>query len=309
MAIDLHTHSTASDGTLTPPELVRAGVAAGLSALALTDHDTVAGLDAFIEAAAGTPLRAIAGVEVAATWYGGSLHLVGLFIDHREPGLLSLLARIRGDREIRNRAMVERLNGLGVPVTYEEVQEQAGDELVARPHFAAALVKRGICATRPEAFSRFLATNGPAYVRRFLPMPVEAVAAIHRAGGVAVLAHPLGGSRPVRRGRLRGLVRRMAACGIDAVETLYSDHTADQARTAAEVAAAYGLAQSGGSDFHGETLPGLALGVGRGELCVPEAFLPELEARAARHRLAQPSPEVVGPLPATRRSAGGGKPA
>ena len=284
MAIDLHTHSTASDGTLTPEELVREALAAGLSAVALTDHDTVAGVDAFVAAAQGTPLRAIPGVEIAASWYGGSLHLVGLFIDPREPELLAMLTKVRADREIRNHEMARRLNQLGIPITYEEVWELAGEDLIGRPHFAAALVRRGVCATLGEAFARFLAVNQAAYVRRYLPLPPQAIAAIHRAGGVAVMAHPLGGIDHMPAARLRSLVRRVAALGADAIETVYSDHTPEDVQVARRIAAELNLAESGGSDFHGDNLAGVAIGSGHGDMVVPDSFLPALEARASRWR-------------------------
>jgi len=282
--IDLHTHSRASDGSLEPAEVVGLADRVGLSAIALTDHDTVAGLDGFMRAGQAACVRTIPGVEVGASWYGGSLHLVGLFIDPETPALLDLLIRIREAREQRNLAVITKLNELGVDITYEEVQLQAGPAVVGRPHFAAVLVTKGTCGDGREAFDRYLGKGKPAYVRRYLPLPGEDIAVLHEAGGVVVWAHPLGGKSGVKPARLRQTGRALKRLGLDAVETLYSDYGADQEQVVSRIAHELELLPSGGSDFHGEALAGISLGTGYGALAVPDHFLPALEKRAATLR-------------------------
>ncbi len=279
--IDLHTHSTASDGSVSPSDLVKEAEAAGLTAIALTDHDTVAGLSEFMTAGGSSPVETIPGVELACSWYGGSLHLVGLFVDAGNAQLLRLLEKIRRNRNIRNRRMLEKLAAAGVRLQYEEIQQIAGGEVVGRPHFAAALVQSGHCANFAEAFGKYIGKNCPGYVRRFLPLPAEALRTIHAAGGVAVWAHPCGGTDVSIRGRIRQIARHLQAKGLDGMEVLYSDYTDDQRQLAGEIADQLGLLSSGGSDYHGTNMPGVRLGHGRSRLLVPDEFLEPLRTRAA----------------------------
>jgi predicted metal-dependent phosphoesterase TrpH len=278
--IDLHTHSTASDGTLTPGELVAAACDRGLTALALTDHDTIAGVNEFLAAAQGTPVQAVPGVEIACSWYGASLHLVGLFIDQHDKSLARLLAQIREHRSERNRQILKALNAAGVDLTHEAVCECARGQVIGRPHFAAALVHGGWCKDLQDAFDLFIGKGKSAYVRRFLPLPSEAVRTIHKAGGVVVWAHPLGGAPQSRKKKLRQVTRHLQRIGVDAMEVYYSDYTDFETRRSQEIAEEFGMLLSGGSDFHGGNMPGVELGRGRGRLCVPDEILPALAARA-----------------------------
>jgi predicted metal-dependent phosphoesterase TrpH len=282
--IDLHTHSTASDGTLTPTELVAAACAEGLSAIALTDHDTIAGIDEFLDAAAGSPLRAIPGVEVACSWYGASLHLVGLFIDHHDLSLKRLLERICTHRAERNRLILDALGAAGIDLTHDAVCECARGQVIGRPHFASALVRGGWCRDLQDAFTRFIGKGRPAYIRRFLPLPSEAVRTIHNAGGVAVWAHPLGGAPQSRKKKLRQVTNHLQKIGVDAMEVYYSDYTPAETERSLEIAKEFGMLLSGGSDYHGANMPGVELGRGRGKLCVPDDIVPALAEQAELRR-------------------------
>ena len=279
--LDLHTHSTASDGDLTPTELVNAADAAELSAVALTDHDTVAGLERFNTAGRNARVRTVDGVEIACKWYSGSLHLVGLFLNADTPALRALLERIRNNREIRNRTIAARLNEMGVPIAYDDVKAATEDGMVGRPHFAAKLVEMGYCGSTKEAFDSYLARGCSAYVQRELPLPEEGIATLHAAGSVVIWAHPFGGVAGTRMSRSRQVARELVKHGLDAVEIHYCDYTPAQQAAAKRLAAEFNLLVSGGSDFHGGHLQGIKLGVGYGDLRVPDNILPPLEARAA----------------------------
>lgn len=287
--VDLHTHSSASDGTVSPSGIVELADHAGLRAVALTDHDTVEGLAEFVDAASASRVEAVPGVEIACSWYGGSLHLVGLFIDPHTPGLQRLLQSVIAARGKRNRAMLQRLCELGTHLMWEDVVAAAGGGVIGRPHFARALVERGHCRSKTEAFTRFLATGKPAYVRRFLPLPSAGIGAIHGAGGVAVWAHPLA-FRSVSPARLRHTTQRLKSMGLDALEAFYPDHTPEHEEVALRVAHETGLSISGGSDFHGEITPGIRIGTGAGRLHVPDHVLQVLKDRAEGYRRHRPDP-------------------
>lgn len=279
--IDLHTHSTASDGTLTPSRLAEQANEAGLTALALTDHDTVAGIDEFMAGCRQAGIEGIPGVEFSASWYGGSLHLVGLFIDHFNGPLRELLEEIRRHRARRNETMVAKLNEAGAAITLEELKQEAGGEVVGRPHVAEILVRKRFCPDRKTAFDRWIGTGCPAYVRRFLPLPEDVIGRIHGAGGIAVMAHPFGNPHGETRAKVRKTLKYLAELGLDGVEVYYSDHSPEETADAMMLAREFSLAPSGGSDFHGRTMPGMELGRGRGNLRIADDLLAGLKARAA----------------------------
>jgi hypothetical protein len=281
--IDLHTHSTMSDGTLAPAELARAAAGAGLHAVALTDHDTLAGLEEFHEAARAAGVTAVSGVEMCASWYAGSMHILGLFLHPPHQALDRLLVGIRDNREKRNALIIAKLKALGLEVSYAEATALAGGDVMGRLHIAKALVSRGDCKDLAEAFDRYLGGGKPAYVRRFLPLPEELIHTIHEAGGVAVWAHPLAQVR-TSPAKLRQTARFLKDLGLDAMEVHYPEFTPQETETAAAIAAQVGLLASGGSDFHGEHSPGISLGTGRGTLHVPDDLLAALLARAKTYR-------------------------
>ncbi len=258
MRADLHTHTTASDGTLPPRALVREAARAHLTALAVTDHDSVDGVGEAVEEGARWGIELVPGVELSADVPGTEVHVLGYFVDWHDPVFAQLLRRLRQGRLDRAREMVRRLNELGVPLTVEEVLRQA-DGAVGRPHVARALVAAGHVASFEEAFSRYLARGRPAYVERERFTPEDAVQAVVRAKGVPVLAHPLWGADLER-------VRRLVDCGLRGIEVYYPDHSPQDVRRFLEWAERFGLVATGGSDYHG---PGPASKAPLGSMYVP----------------------------------------
>ena len=273
--IDLHVHSRSSDGSDTPAALAALAAESGLAAVALTDHDTVGGVPEFLEAARAFPqLEAIAGVEISTAFSSRELHIVGLFVDHANPQLGEFLGEMRRNREIRNEAIRIKLNSLGYPLTWDHpALAAAGDTAsVGRPHFARALMENYGFPTMQSVFDKLLKRGCPAYVQRTLPDPVRAFEAIHAAGGVAVWAHPVYRERN-ERAWARRVMKRFAPLGLYAVEGYYSLFGPHETELVTELAAAYRLALSGGSDYHGLNSPNLRIGVGAGGLRVPESLL------------------------------------
>jgi predicted metal-dependent phosphoesterase TrpH len=247
--IDLHTHSTASDGTDSPAELVRNAAAAGLDVVALTDHDTVAG---HAEAAAALPsgLTLVPGAELSCRLDGVSLHMLAYLFDPEEPELARERELVRDDRVPRAKGMVGRLQSLGVPVTWDRVAEIAGDGAVGRPHIATAMVELGVVETVSDAFTaEWIANDGRAYVDKHELDPFEAVRLIKGAGGVAVFAHPLA----AKRGRCvpEPAIAELAAAGLDGVEADHMDHEPDTRARVRAMARDLGLLATGASDYHG----------------------------------------------------------
>jgi predicted metal-dependent phosphoesterase TrpH len=245
--IDLHTHSTASDGLLAPSELVQQARAAGLSVFSITDHDTVAGCAAAADAAAAAGIELVPGIEISAVSDARDVHILGYFVDVESPTLRTFIAGQREERLRRVREMGRRLGDLGCPIDIDPILDAArGGRSVGRPQVAAALMSRGYVATRDEAFARFLEFGAPAFVPRCGASPEQVVGVIHAAGGVASMAHP-------------GLTRRdeiiaaLAAAGLDALEVRHSDHDAATEAKYRAMARDLGLLVTAGSDFHGDT--------------------------------------------------------
>ena len=255
MRTDLHVHSSASDGTDPPAEVMRRAALAGLDVVALTDHDTVAG-HAEARAAAG-PVTLLPGMELSCRLDGRSLHMLAYLFDPGQPTLAAELARIRDDRVLRARAMVDRLADLGVDVSWEQVAAIAGQAVVGRPHIARAMADSGAIASPREAFTRdWIADGGRAYVDRYALDPVRAIGLVQAAGGVTVLAHPRAG----RDTRVTDeQITRLAAAGLAGLEVFHPDQSdAERARLLA-LASDLGLVATGGSDDHG-SLTGYRLG-------------------------------------------------
>ncbi|MFF0781430.1 PHP domain-containing protein [Streptomyces sp. NPDC003720] len=249
MRIDLHCHSTASDGTDTPAELVRNAAAAGLDVVALTDHDTTRG---YAEAIAALPagLTLVTGAELSCRVDGVSMHMLAYLFDPEEPGLLAERELVRDDRVPRAQGMVARLNELGVPVTWEQVERIAAGGSVGRPHVATALVELGVVPTVSDAFTEeWLADGGRAFVEKHETDPFEAVRLVKGAGGVAVFAHPAA----VKRGRTvpESVIAELAAAGLDGIEVDHMDHDADTRARLRGLAGELGLLVTGSSDYHG----------------------------------------------------------
>ncbi|GHD40015.1 PHP domain-containing protein [Streptomyces galbus] len=249
MRIDLHCHSTASDGTDTPAELVRHASAAGLDVVALTDHDTTRG---HAEAIAALPagLTLVTGAELSCRLGGVSMHMLAYLFDPEEPALLAERELVRDDRVPRAKGMVAKLNELGVPVTWEQVARIAGDGSVGRPHVATALVELGVVPTVGDAFTEeWLADGGRAYVAKHETDPFEAIRLVKGAGGVTVFAHPAAS----KRGRTvpESAIAELAAAGLDGIEVDHLDHDADTRAHLRGLAADLGLLVTGSSDYHG----------------------------------------------------------
>lgn len=275
--IDLHTHSVASDGTDDPGTVVARAAAAGLSAVALTDHDTVQGLGDAADAAASHGMRVIPGCELSCDVDRGTLHMIVLFLEGDDGPLQSRLGALRAGRDDRNVRIVEVLRDQGFDITLEEVLVEAGSGSVGRPHVGAVLIRKGYVESMPDAFDAWLAKGRPAYFERERLGPAEAIALAHESGAVTVLAHPLSLERTPED--LDAYIQELAALGLDGMEVEYGRYLPEERRGLLDLARRHGLAPSGGSDYHGAYKPDLAVGVGMGDLAVPDEWLAELESR------------------------------
>ena len=276
--IDLHAHSTFSDGSLSPEALAEAGREAGLSALALTDHDTVDGLPSFMAACGRQPgLTGVPGVEISAEVEKGTLHMLGYFVDPLDTGLCEVLRKSRDSREIRNMEILDRLRRLGMPLEAADVARFSGEQVAGRPHIAQAMLAKGYVQTFREAFDRFLGRGREAYANRFRLLPEESIALIRDAGGVPVLAHPF--TLYLRGPKLGAFVATLKDAGLEGMEIYYPEHDKRRRRRYAALARELDLVATGGTDFHGVITPGIRLGKGRGKLNVPDQVLDELAAR------------------------------
>lgn len=280
MAVDLHSHSVVSDGSEPPAEVVRLAADAGLHAIALTDHDVLAGLEDAHKAAARYEVELIPGVELSLDWstladdadQRGGMHLVVLWLDDEPGPLQDRLADLRMGRDDRNRTILERLSQLGFDVPMDEVMARAGAGSVGRPHIAGVMVDRGYVPDVASAFDLYLAHGAPAYVPRSRLTPETAIRLSRESGGVPILAHPhtLGYERDNDLERVVGHLRELGLVGL---ESHHSAVEPDRRRLLRRLAARLGLLPSGGSDFHGSYKPGILIGVGCGDLEVPDEFL------------------------------------
>jgi hypothetical protein len=274
--IDLHTHTNRSDGTFAPAELVRRAAEMGLDVLAVTDHDTTAGLDEAAAAGAETGIDVVPGVELSAELDGTSVHVLCYWMDADHPGLQAELGRLRDERFRRGELMVEKLQGLGLPVSFERVREIAGGGNIVRPHVARAMVEAGVVATEKEAFDDWIGDGKPAHVPKHALHPVAATSLILEAGGVCVLAHP--GMWGDQTSVPEDLIRQMAGAGMTGLEVDHTEHTVEQREHYRALAGELGLIATGGSDCHGERYEPIRLG---NSVCDPAAFA-RLRERAGR---------------------------
>jgi predicted metal-dependent phosphoesterase TrpH len=277
--IDLHTHSSASDGSLSPARLIEAAKESGLSAIALTDHDTIDGLDDAREAAEKLNIRFIPGIEIDIHWEPGEFHLLGLGIHRIGPNFRQLLAEMQRLREGRNMLILNRMHKLGIEADYAEIQALSGGGSVGRPHFAAFLVRRGLAKERQQAFSQYLGKGKPLYVPKPGMEFTKALEAIRNAGGIAVLAHPM--SLYVAWGKLPDLVADLAAQGLAGIEAWHPTAKVRSCRRLEELGRKLGLYITAGSDFHGETRPDRKLGITAGDRKIEDSFLESIPPLAA----------------------------
>ena len=275
--VDLHLHTTVSDGTLTPAALVGRAAARGLKYIAVTDHDTVEGIEEALAAAAAYPgLTCIPGIEISAEVDMGEAHLLGYFVDHHDAALNRRLRHLQESRQRRAERMVAKLSGLGLPLEIARVRELAGEGSLGRPHLAAAMLERGYVTEFAEAFNKYIGRGGPAYVPREKITPLEAVELIFKAGGLPVLAHPF------TVGAVAPVVAALAAGGLAGIEVYYAEHSAYQIREYLALADKYNLIATGGTDFHGIATrrePDI------GDVEIPLAVIPALLARGAARGL------------------------
>lgn len=280
--VDLHAHTTASDGSLSPRELVALAKEKNLRAVGVTDHDTIAGWDEAFEAGEKLGIEIVPGVELSTSYEGGRFHLLGYFISP-ESKLAGVLAQIQRERGNRNAAIFENLEKLGVPLTEAEVREIAGreDGELGRPHLARAMVNRGYVRSTQEAFDKYLADGAPGYAPKKVLTPREAIELIHDAGGVAIWAHPAHRAK-FSYDELEDRLRDWKAWGLDGLEIYYSKYSQEDAAWACAMSEKYALVGSGGSDFHGISKPDVFLGVTHTGEAVPDEVLAELKnARSA----------------------------
>ncbi|OGW67589.1 MAG: hypothetical protein A3H49_07885 [Nitrospirae bacterium RIFCSPLOWO2_02_FULL_62_14] len=277
--LDLHLHTTHSDGSLPPAAVLELAHKAGVTALAITDHDITTAIPEAMEAGARLSIEIIPGVEISSRFGDNELHILGYFLDWQDPTLNARLGTLRASRHSRNPLIIERLRALGCDITYDEVRKLAGTESVGRPHIARVLMEKGYVKSAKEAFDRFLAHGKPAYVPRELPEPADAIAWIRAAKGVAVLAHPLWARQNGES--LYKLCEQLKAEGLGGIEVHYSTHNPKQTAELLDIAKRLDLLVTGGSDFHGVTKPDIEVGVGRGELIVPVTLLEPLKRAAA----------------------------
>ncbi len=286
--IDLHTHSVVSDGSELPERVVEMAAAAGCSAVALTDHDNLAGLAAARATSERTGIRLVPGCEVSCTKppapsgsgpVAGSVHVLVYFVEDTPGPLQDELAALRRDREERNDRLIARLRELGIPIEIEMVMEEAGGKEtgLGRPHFARVLVRLGAAESVDDAFDRWLADDRPGYVPKARITVADAARLARESGGVPVLAHPL--SLGLETQHLERLVASLAEAGLGGIEATYGRYSPDERKTLRQMAQRNGLVATGGSDYHGSFKPDLYVGTGTGDLRVPDEVLDELEER------------------------------
>lgn len=280
--IDLHVHSNASDGTLSPKEVVELAVTSGIRAIALTDHDTLDGIPE-AEAAAetanvkGHSIQIIPGVELSVSYQQRDIHILGLFLDPKNETLNNALHNAKQNRDQRNDKMAHKLQTAGIDISLDQMRAVEGDAVLTRAHFAKYLVEHGYSKNNQEAFHHYLNSDSPYYVSREYLSPKEAISLIHEAGGVAILAHPLLYKYSLSEVEL--LVAYLAGFELDGIEAIYTTNSGFDEGRMRHLANKYNLVITGGSDFHGANKPDIHLGTGRGNLKIPYTILSDIKNR------------------------------
>ncbi len=277
MCVDLHLHSTYSDGTCTPEELVLTAARHDLRAISLTDHDTVEGICETIQLAARHNLTFISGIELNTTHRGYALHILGYGIDHADREFRNRLSRVQAGRKKRNDRILGKLQSLGISLSQAELESVSGRGQVGRPHFARILVEKGIVGSMGEAFNRYLGKGAPAWTDRFSYTTAESIDMIHRAGGVAVFAHP-GQLDPTFR-FLPLLIHELVERGLDGIEAYYPSYPYSTQKRLLQIANKYKLVVTGGSDYHGNNRGFSSMAGTSGNFCPPASLIMPLEER------------------------------
>ena len=271
MMIDLHTHSKASDGSLSPAALMEYAGSRSLSAIALTDHDTIDGLAEAGREAARYGIRFIPGIEIEINWEPGEFHLLGRGIRCPSPALLRAIAELGDKRAARNREIIERMKSAGIPVGYEEIRAFSGGSFIGRPHFASLLISRGLVKNQERAFAQYLGKGRPFYVAKEGLEFRRAVAMIRDSGGIAILAHPM--SLYVAWGKLPNLIKDLRDQGLDGIEAWHPTARVHTCRRLEALGKSLGLFITAGSDFHGEPRLDRKLGITSGNIKIDERLL------------------------------------
>ena len=281
--IDLHLHTTYSDGSLPPSEVVALAHKAGVSTLAITDHDITDGITEAMNSGKEQGIEVIPGIEISSRFQDRETHILGYFLNWNHSTFQSWLINLRETRHHRNTQIVENLNRLGLSLSYEDVQATAGSGAIGRPHIAQVLLSKRYVKSAKEAFDRYLADRAPTYVPRELPDAKEAIDWVRSVGGVSVLAHP---NWAKEKGEgIQKFCENLKTQGLQGIEVFYSTHTPRQTSDYLEIARRLELLVTGGSDFHGLTKPDIEIGIGRGNLKVPEKLVDQLrEAAGNTHK-------------------------
>ncbi|WP_075719425.1 PHP domain-containing protein [Roseburia sp. 499] len=279
--IDLHTHSTESDGTLTPQELMHLAADTSLSAIALTDHDTIGGLAKAKPIAENLGIELIPGIELSTDYNGTEVHMLGFYIDDTNPAFLAKLQEFIQSRDIRNEKMAFLLQKEGFDITLEALYKEYPESVITRAHFARYLVEHGFVKDRDTVFRKYLGDNCRCYVPREKISPFEAIDLIRLGGGLSFFAHPV--LCHMNHDRLRFFVKSLKESGLTGMEAIYSMNTPGDERNMKKLAAEFDLLISGGSDFHGENKPYLHLGTGKGNLKIPDNILDAIKAKRVSH--------------------------
>lgn len=272
--IDLHVHSNASDGTLSPSQVVDLASRQGLRAMALTDHDTLDGLEEALEAGKQYGIEVICGIEFSTSYQGRDVHIVGLDLNPDDVRFQEALKEFQLSRDRRNLAIIKRLQKHGVSISWDAMMENFPDCVWTRAHFARYLMEQGYVSSIKEAFPRYIGDRAPCFVPREKVTPYQAIRLIQDNGGIAVLAHPMLYGLGLEQ--LRLLFSRLRDAGLDAVEVFYSTNSQEEERLSRQLARDFNLKLSGGSDFHGSNKPDIQLGCGKGKLKIPYTVLENL---------------------------------
>ncbi len=274
-SIDLHVHSTYSDGTLTPSELVKKAFSINLAAMALTDHDTIDGIPEAVSCAADYDIELIPGIELSTFYDKKEIHIVGLYIDYTDKNFKKELEFLKQSREKRNEKIAARFCEIGIPVSYDEMKKMYEGAVITRANFADYLVRKGYVKSRNEVFDRYLGDSKPCYVPREKMLPEKAIKMIKSVGGVPVLAHPV--LYHMGNEQMNKLMDYLCQHGIAGLEAVYSTYTMGDELEMKHIAKERNLLISGGSDYHGANKPDIELGTGRGHLFVPEEILTKIK--------------------------------
>jgi len=278
--IDLHTHTTFSDGTLTPTEIINYAAKKNIKAIAITDHDNFDGVSEAVLCGKKHNIEVISGIEMSTDFFSKEIHILGLFIDINNKKINSELDGLKEKRKKRNCLAVEKLNKLNVNITYEELEKISSNKIITRAHFAKILMRKGYINSVKECFDKYMGEGKDAYVKREVISPEETISLINDSGGIAILAHPL--LYNFTDDKLNEMILYLKSIGLKGIECIYSTHTEENTKYLISLAKKYNLKVSGGSDFHGENKPNLDLGTGYGNLYIPYEILENLKEKQKR---------------------------